>query len=283
MISSVQAETFGLPTQQKGQDLRSEASLRLSFHLFNLLMTTLATAFRRYLLLAAMPAAALAFSGCGDDDNGPSQGRVMAIHAAASANARVRVLVDNAELGQLNYGQNTAYVNAASGSRTVKVDVVSTTTPEQNAITQTLTIAADQDQSLFAYAPDPTTVALLAVPDDLTAPAAGQAKIRLVHLGQGVASPLNLSQASVTGGVTPFIQNTSFPTASAFTNIAPGDYNFAVTTSAGAMVAQVGNGTGAGTGVKTYVAGKIYTVVLRGINNNFIQTLRPQATVIENN
>lgn len=246
-------------------------------------MTTLATAFRRYLLLATMPAAALAFSGCGDDDdNGPGTGRVMAVHAAASVPVRVKVLVNNTELGQLDYGRSSTYLNAAAGAQEVKIN---SATSDQNAITQTITIQRDQNQSLFVYTPSTTAnaVALLPVADDLTAPAAGKAKIRLVHLAQGAPSPVNLGQASAAGSSVNVIPNVAFPTASTFTEITPGDYNFVVTNSAGATVLQVGNGTGAGTGIRTYAAGKIYTVVVRGISGNFSADLQPRAIVIENN
>lgn len=246
-------------------------------------MTTLATAFRRYLLLAAMPAAALAFSGCGDDDdNGPGNGRVMAVHAAASANVRVKVLVNNSEIGQLNYGQNSSYLNAPAGAQEVKINVAAS---DQNAATQTVTIERDKNQSLFAYAPSTTAnaVALLAVSDDLTAPAAGKAKIRLVHLGQGAASPVNLAQASASGVPVNVIPTVAFPTASAFVEITPGDYNFVVTNSTNATVTSVGNGTGTGTGIRNYAVGKIYTVLVRGVASSLDQTLQPRATVIENN
>jgi hypothetical protein len=245
-------------------------------------MTTLATAFRRYLLLATMPAA-LAFSGCGDDDdNGPGNGRVMAVHAAASANVRVKVLVNNSEIGQLNYGQNSSYLNAPAGAQEVKINVAAS---DQNAATQTITIERDKNQSLFAYAPSTTAnaVALLAVSDDLTAPAAGKAKIRLVHLGQGAPSPVNLAQASASGAPVNVISSVAFPTASAFVEITPGDYNFVVTNSTNATVTSVGNGTGAGTGTRNYAVGKIYTVLVRGVASSLDQTLQPKATVIENN
>ena len=247
-------------------------------------MTTLATAFRRYLLLATMPAAALAFSGCGDDDDdGPGNGRVMAVHAAASANVRVKVLVNNSEIGQLNYGQNSTYLNAPAGAQEVKINVA---TSDQNAATQTVTIERDKSQSLFAYAPSTTAnaVALLAVPDDLTAPAAGRAKIRVVHLGQGAPSPVNLAQGSASGAPVNVIPGVAFPTASAFVEITPGDYNFLVTNSSNATITQVGNGSGTGTaGNKNYAAGKIYTVLVRGVASSLDPTLQPRATVIENN
>ncbi|SMB96148.1 hypothetical protein SAMN00120144_0549 [Hymenobacter roseosalivarius DSM 11622] len=245
-------------------------------------MTTLTTAFRRYLLLATLPAA-LAFSGCGkDNDNGPGNGRVMAVHAAASANVRVKVLVNNSEIGQLNYGQNSSYLNAPAGAQEVKINVAAS---DQNAVTQTVTIERDKNQSLFAYAPNTTAnaVALLAVSDDLAAPTAGKAKIRLVHLGQGAASPVNLAQASASGAPVNVIPTVAFPTASAFVEITPGDYNFVVTNSTNATVTSVGNGTGAGTGTRNYAAGKIYTVLVRGVASSLDQTLQPRATVIENN
>jgi hypothetical protein len=245
-------------------------------------MTTLATAFRRYLLLATMPAAALAFSGCGDDDDNDSgNGRVMAVHAAAAANVPVKIVADNAEISQLEYGRNSAYTNVSAGSRTLKIN---------DATTNSLagTIERDKNYSLFAYSPAATigSAALLLVPDDLTAPAANKAKIRVVHLGLSAASPVNLSLTGPVGRVD-IVTNVAFGTASPFIEIEPNSYNLAVSAGSGATATtevSVGDGSGSGTGNKAYAAGKIYTVVVRGIKSTSVASAQQlKATIIENN
>jgi len=249
-------------------------------------MTTLTTAFRRYLLLATMPAAALAFSGCGDDnDNGSGNGRVMAVHAAAAANAPVKIVADNAEIGQVEYGRNSSYANVSAGSRTLKINDASS---NQTSISQAGTIERDKSYSLFAYSPAATigSSALLLVPDDLTTPAANKAKIRLVHLGLSAPSPVNLSLAGPVGRVD-IVTNVAFANASPFIEIEPGPYNLGVSTGSGATATtevSVGDGSGSGTGTKTYAAGKIYTVVVRGIKSTSVASAQQlRASVIENN
>jgi hypothetical protein len=48
-------------------------------------------------------------------------------------------------------------------------------------------------------------------------------------------------------------------------------------------VATVGDGTGTGTGTKNYEAGRIYTVVVRGIANSLDPNLQTKATLIQHN
>ena len=249
-------------------------------------MITLATAFRRYLLLATLPAAALAFSGCGDDDDdNAGNGRVMAIHAAAAASVPVKIVADAAEIGQLEYGRNSNYANVSAGARTLKINDASS---NQTLISQAGTIDRDKNYSLFAYSPAATigSAGLLLVPDDLTAPATNKAKIRLVHLG--LSAP-NLVDLSLAGPIsrTGVVLNVAFGTASPFIEIEPGAYNFGVSAGTGATATtevSVGDGSGSGTGTKTYTAGKIYTVVVRGIKSSSVASAQQlRATVIENN
>ena len=246
-------------------------------------MKTLNSFLRPALVLAALPAA-LAFSACKDDNNDPApqQGRVLISHAAASANVPVKVLVNDVQLGQqLNYGQSSGYTTVVAGSPTFKVNVASS---GQTAVSQQVTIADKQDYSLFAYAPTATTVGVLSTTDDLTAPAAGQAKVRVVHLATDAPSPVKLSQLTVSGAVDVPGVSAAFGQASNFAAIPAGDYNLLVTTGSPSVpLLTVGDGTGAGTGSKKYEAGKIYTIVVRGLANSFDATLQPKAVIIANN
>lgn len=239
---------------------------------------------RRSFLLAAVPVA-LAFASCGNDDDDtpatPSQGRVLVSHAAASANVAVKALANDIELSQVTYGQTAGYVNAATGSPTIKINVASS---NQTAASQTLTIDRDQNYSVFAYAATPTTVGILTTPDDLTAPASGQAKIRVVHVALNAPSPVKLSQQTIAGPVDIAGVAAAFPTVSSFVTVPIGSYNLLVTAgSTSTTVVAVGDGTGSGTGNKTYEAGKIYTVLVRGISGNLDPNLQPKAVLIQHN
>ncbi|TGE09974.1 DUF4397 domain-containing protein [Hymenobacter fodinae] len=276
------------PTQQMRRGLRSVGCLPV-FHSPTRIpsMKTLTSLLSRSVLFAALPAA-LAFSSCSDDDKSdptPEQGRVLLIHAAPSANARVKVLANDKELGQLDYGQLSNYVSATTGTTTLKINDASS---NQTVVTKQATIEKDKSYSVFAYSPSTAlgSADAIVVSDDLTAPAAGKAKIRLVHLGLGSPSPVSLSQPAALGTVD-IIPNVAFGSASSFVEITPGTYNLAVSTGTGltaATEASVGDGSGSGTGTKTYDAGKIYTVLVRGIKSSSVATdLRTKAIVITNN
>lgn len=244
-------------------------------------MKTSFSTFGRHLLFAALPATVL-LSSCGkDDNNDPSQGQVQLVHAAAAANVRVKALIDDKEVGQLDYGQSSNYLTVNAGSPTLKINVASSS---QTATTKQLTIADGQKYSVFAYTPSTSTpVDVLQVTDDLTDPTSGQAKIRLVNLGLNVAAPVKLSQTTAAGTVDIPSVSANFASASNFVNIPTGTYNLLVTSgSASTTVASVGDGSGSGTGTKNYEAGKIYTVVLRGISNNLDPNLQPKALLITN-
>lgn len=247
-------------------------------------MKTLTSQLSRSFVLAALPAA-LAFSSCSDDDKSdptPDQGRVLISHAAASANVQVKALLNDTEVGQLTYGQSSAYLTVNAGSPTLKIN----NSANQTAASKAITIAKDQSYSVFAYAPTATSVDVKAFADDLTAPAAGQAKIRVVHLAFGAPSPVKLSQQTVAGATDVPGVSVPFEGASAFTPIPAGSYNLLITTGAASVpVVAVGDGTGTGlaTATKNYEAGKIYTVVVRGIAGSIDPALQPKAVVIQNN
>ncbi|MCB2376223.1 DUF4397 domain-containing protein [Hymenobacter sp. BT635] len=256
-------------------------------------MKTIVNILQRRFLLAVVPAA-LVFAGCSKDDESvtptPDQGRVLFVHAAASSAGAVKFVAnDNKEVGSLTFGTNSPYTSVVAGAQSIKINDATTGT---TALTQALAVEKDKSYSVFAYSPTSAlgSVASLAVSDDLTAPATGKAKIRLVHLGVGSPNSVSLSVPNPTIGTTDIISNVAFSTASGFTEINPGTYNLAVSIGSGATAtteASVGDGTGgtnSSTATKAYAAGKIYTVVLRGVKNNSIpDAQRLKAILIENN
>ncbi|TGE21877.1 DUF4397 domain-containing protein [Hymenobacter aquaticus] len=255
-------------------------------------MKTLVNTLQRRFLLAAVPAA-LIFGGCSKDDDPvgptPDQGRVLLVHAAPSSSAQVKFVAnDNKEVSSLAYGTQSQYTSVAAGSQSIKVNDATT---GQTAVTQALAVEKDKSYSVFAYSKDPTigSIASLAVTDDLTPPSTGKAKIRLVHLGVSVANVVNLSVPAPLAGNTDVVTGVAFGTPSSFVEINPGPYNLAVSVGSGLTAtteASVGDGNG-NTGVtRNYEAGKIYTVVLRGIKNTtgaIAEPLRLRATLITNN
>lgn len=260
-------------------------------------MKTLFLPFRHLLLAAALPAA-FAFSACGDDDDdtppAPDQGKVMLVHAAASANIQVTALVNDQQVSQLTYGQNSAYLAVNAGSPTLKIN----NSAGQTAVSQVLTVAKDQNYSAFAYAPSATTVGLIPITDDLSAPASGQAKVRVVHLALNAPATVKLSQQTIAGAVDIPNVTATFPTsatattaASSFVSVPAGNYNLLVTSgSPSVTVVAAGDGSGTGangtataTATRNYEAGKIYTVLVRGIAGSLDPALQPRAVVIQHN
>ena len=225
----------------------------------------------------------------------PDTGRINAYHEAASANVSLKFLVDDAEKATFTYGQTSSYQSVNTGNRLLKINVASSGTA---ATSQTVMVEKDKSYSYFAYANAASSVGGLFVTDDLAAPtSSANAKIRLVHLAQGAASPLKLSSTSVAGlvdvtginvafaGSTPTAGSTATIGYSSFVEIPAGTYNIAITSgSPSVAVASVGDGTGTGTGTKNYEAGKIYTVIYRGTNNALLDaSLQPKAVLVQNN
>ncbi|MBF9222614.1 DUF4397 domain-containing protein [Hymenobacter ruricola] len=241
-------------------------------------------------LRALLPATVL-LASCGKDDEpaapAPDQGKVLVSHAAAAANTTVTVFVNDQQGGQLNYGQTGTYFNINSGTPTLSVK-----NGTQVVASKPLTVAKDQNYSAFVYSPTATigSADLLVVSDDLSAPATGTAKVRLVHLGVGAASPVRLTVPAATPGgpTTDLTPDVAFGTASPFAAINAGPFNLSVTTGTAGNttrtpVIAVGDGTGAGTGSKTFEAGKIYTILVRGISGSGVPIAQQTQVVITQN
>lgn len=215
----------------------------------------------------------------------PDTGKVLISHAAAAANTQITAFTNDQQVGQLNYGQSTAYSGVTTGNATIRINNGTAV-----VTTQTLAVTKDQNYSVFAYSPTATigSAALLAVTDDLTVPAMGTAKVRIVHLGVGAPTPVRLSipSATPTGAPTDLTTDVAFGAASAFVVLNAGSLNLSVTTASmpRTQVVAVGDGMGAGTGVKTFESGKIYTIVVRGISGTGVPAAQQiQAVIVPNN
>ena len=250
------------------------------------------------LTLRALVPATLLLAACGKKDTPaptpvPDTGKVYVVNGAANVNVATKLLIDDAEKASLNYGQTANYQSVNTGARTIKV-VGGTTT----LVTQNVNIEKDKNYSFFIYNPGTSNATEgFLVTDDLTAPATtpapGKAKVRVVHLGQGLgttngagqALPINLSEAQ-TVGYADRITNVALGSASSFLEINAGTFNLAITTGTApnnVFRFNVGDGNGSGTGTKNYAAGKIYTIIVRGAESNLDNNLKPKAYIIENN
>ncbi|MBF9141252.1 DUF4397 domain-containing protein [Hymenobacter properus] len=244
------------------------------------------TSFISRALRVLVPATML-LAACGKSDTPaptpvPDQGRIYLYHGAASANVGLKFLLDDGEKANLTYGQSSNYQSVNTGGHTLKINVASSNATQA---TQAVTVEKDKNYSYFAYANTATTVGGLLTTDDLATPSSGKAKIRFVHLGQGAATAAKLS--TVVAGIADIAgTDAQFGNASGFVEIIPGQYNIAVTSGTpSVIIANVGDGSGSGTGTnKTYEAGKIYTVLLRGVVNPLLPAdLQPKAVLIQNN
>lgn len=131
--------------------------------------------------LAAL--ALVALTACDDDDptNPTPQGRVRVVHAVSDV-PKTDVLLDGTKVkAGLTYKAADAYRIGAVGQRVVKVR-------EENANTDLISVnqnvQADKDYTIIAYGSEaqPKSIVLT---DDNSAPAAGKARVRVVHAADG--------------------------------------------------------------------------------------------------
>ncbi|OGX83445.1 hypothetical protein BEN47_03940 [Hymenobacter lapidarius] len=237
--------------------------------------------------------ATLLLAACSKEDEpaapAPDRGKVLISHSAAAANTQITAFIADQQVGQLNYGQATAYLDVNAGTPTLRINNGS-----QAVASQAITVAKNQNYSVFAFSPTGTigSAALLTVSDDLTAPATGTVKVRVVHLAVGAPSPVQLTVPNPVPGAngTDVSGDVAFGAASGFRTLTAGTINLTVT-AAGAtpagprtQVLAVGDGSGTGTGTKNYEAGKIYSIVLRGIAGGAVPAAQqPQAVILQHN
>jgi hypothetical protein len=165
--------------------------------------------------------------------------------------AGVDVLVDGTKVNSaaLNFPDNTAYLEVEAGTRNLKVNVAGTTTTVINA---DVPFTKDMNYSVFAV-DSVSQISAIVLADDLTAPAAGKAHVRFVHLSPD-APAVDVAVAS-SGAVV--FGNKAFKEYTAFTPLDAGAYNLDVRVAGTTTVALV-------LPTITLEAGKIYTVFAKG-------------------
>jgi hypothetical protein len=210
----------------------------------------------KLLILAVALMLPLAAIGCDDDDDtnpmtpqSTPQASVNVTHASPDAPA-VDLLVDNTRVGSgLAFPNSTGYLKVNAGTRNVKVNVANTST---TALEGDIPVEANKNYSVFAV----NTVANiepLVLEDDLTAPAAGKAHVRFIHLSPDAPA---VDITTTTGAIV--FGDYVFKEASAFTPLDAGTYDLQVRLQGTSTVVLNLNGI-------VLQAGKIYTVFAKGL------------------
>lgn len=196
-------------------------------------------------------AAIISFSSCTKkNDDTTFYSSLSVTHASPDAPA-VDIYIDNSKVTTtpFSFSNTTGYLkNLISGKRNIKVNVAGTTT---NVINADITFDGNKNYSLFAIDSVSKLSTLLTV-DDLTAPAAGKAHVRFIHLSPDAPAV----DIAVVGGPVVF-PNSSFKSVSAFTPLGAGTYNLEVRVAGTTNVALTLPSI-------TLESGKIYTVYAKG-------------------
>ena len=226
---------------------------------------------------------ALSATACSDDEDGimnptTDTSQVLIVHASPNTPG-VDVFVDNgpAAVTNLQFPDNTGYVELQSGERNVKANVTGVGTTGA-PIDATLNLQPNTNYTVFA-ADVTANITPLVLVDDLTTPADGFAHVRFVHLSPdapAVDIAVSTDGTVVFGNVA--FTETSGSTSGEFTPLPAGSYPLDVRVAGTSTVAL-------DLGSITLKAGKIYTVFAKGFLAGDGSTLNPAlgAEIIVNN
>ncbi|AMM51347.1 cell wall anchor protein [Rufibacter sp. DG15C] len=205
-------------------------------------------------LMAALPTLLFTTACDDDDEDAPAveqKANVMVVHASPNA-PTVDLYVDGTKVNNtaLAYPRNTGYLQVETGTRNIRV------TPSGSGVASAvidanLTLAANMNYSVFAAGPVNNITAVV-VEDNLTAPAAGRAHVRFIHLAPDAPNVDVVVQATNAN----LFSNIAFKGSTAFTPVNAGSYTL--------LVQPVGTDVNAVTATVNLQAGKIYTVFAKG-------------------
>lgn len=180
--------------------------------------------------LTVVAVAALGLAACSDDDNGTGpvdSALVRVVHASPDA-PNVDVLVDGAvALTNVPFRAASGFLSVPAGSRRVQVRPTGTST---DVIDATLNLAVNGVYTVLATG----LVADLqpvVVEDDPTAPANGEAKIRVIHAAPAAAGVDVYATApgADLDAATPVLANVPFRAVSDYLTVPAGTYQLRVT------------------------------------------------------
>ena len=166
---------------------------------------------------------------CGDDEPiAPStNAQVRVVHASPDA-PNVDVLVDNAVvLSNVPFKASSNFLAVPAGSRNVKVRAAGTST---TVIDANAPLTADKAYTIIATG-RVASIAPLVLEDNLTNPAAGNIKLRLVH-GSPTAGNVDIYVTAPGADIntaTPTVPNVAFRAASGYLEVPAGTYRVRIT------------------------------------------------------
>lgn len=178
---------------------------------------------KRTAALAALTLIPFVLAGCGDDDDPRAELRV--VHASPNAPA-VDVRVDgDGVLSGVPYLGASDHLGVDAGDRDIEVLVAGT---ETVVISATLPLEEDTSTTVLATGLV-ADIAPLVLEDDRSAPAAGQAKLRVVH-GAPSAPTVDVYVTAPGAALTqPTLEDVPFRGASGYLSVPAGNYQVRVT------------------------------------------------------
>jgi len=224
-------------------------------------------------LLLPVLALGIFATSCSDDDDDPTPTARVSITHASPGSPDVDIYVDGTKVTatQLAYSSTTGisgnpYLTVNAGTRNIKVSPNGTL----NVIDANVNFAANNAYSVFAYdvLGSGTTLRALVLGDDLTAPAAGKAHIRFLHLSPDAPNvDIELARTGATSinlNNIPYVGPTPAANLNVFTPVDAGDYTV--------NVRPAGTPTVVLNVPLTFTAGKIYTIYAKGLLANGVGT-----------
>ena len=181
--------------------------------------------------------ATIALGACNDDDTTApvSTAQVRVVHASPDA-PNVDVLVDGAAvLTNVAYKASSTYLDVPAGSRNLRMRATGTSTV---VIDQTAAVTAGKRYTVLATG-RVASIAPVVLEDDLTAPAAGNVKLRLVHASPtaGTVDIYVTAPGASIATATPTLASVPFRAASGYLEVPAGTYRVRITPAGSKTVA----------------------------------------------
>lgn len=176
----------------------------------------------RAILLAVVGALALMFSVAPLAGAQGANAMVRVVHASPDAPAVDVYVGGNRALSNVPFGAVSDYLSVPAGSAAIKVLPAGAPAGDRGVIEATVNLQAGTAYTVAA-AGRLADIRPVVITDNLSAPASGQAKVRLVHLSPDAPA---VDVAVANGPV--LIRNIAFPNAADYVQAAAGTYNLQV-------------------------------------------------------
>jgi Domain of unknown function (DUF4397) len=202
----------------------------------------------------------LIFQACTTSDSDLNLGEAqIKIYNASPDNSMITFYVnDSLKTPQaLSFSQSTNYANTAAGSHIVYTKSGANEIPNSKF---SFLFQKNKYYSMFiAGKISKDSLVYISTEDDLTAPSANKAKVRLINASPNSPSVDAIFSTSLTDSI-PNFRNTNFRTGTIYTEFDPGNYLIRVRTAGTNTVITSGSNL-------NIVAGKIYTICIKGLLN----------------